>query len=346
MRDLKKMIALSVVIGALFWQCEELCEPYGKVPEIYPQSFSIKENSPNESIVGGVEARPGNTESRLIYSIIAGSDGGTFLIDSLRGNILVGDSARLDYETRARYELAVQVKHTTPDQLTSTAPITITVLDIDETPALPEVVIPTDNLIAFYPLNGNAGDSSGSDHHGTLRGSTFSADRYDSTNYAASFDGQQTQIDLPLAFDYPSRTINLWFNARTIDSSIGVIYESDQAGLNYSQTEIGVIERAGQKQLNFLVGDPATNSYGQPIEEGKWYMMTVTVSQETIKYYLNAELVRTLPYNNNVHSNNGNFFATLGVSRSNQYHFDGSVDQVRIYDRSLSNEEIAILYQE
>jgi hypothetical protein len=51
-------------------------------------------------------------------------------------------------------------------------------------------------LIAYYPFNGNANDLSGNGNHGTVHGSTLTADRWGNPNSAYSFDGIDDYIDI------------------------------------------------------------------------------------------------------------------------------------------------------
>ena len=50
-------------------------------------------------------------------------------------------------------------------------------------------VIPTDDLVAYYPFNGNANDESGNGNNGTIFRATLTTDRFGNANRAYSFDG-------------------------------------------------------------------------------------------------------------------------------------------------------------
>lgn len=55
--------------------------------------------------------------------------------------------------------------------------------------------IPTSGLVAYYPFNGNANDSSGNGNNGTNHGATLATDRFGNSNSAYSFDGVSSYID-------------------------------------------------------------------------------------------------------------------------------------------------------
>ena len=44
-------------------------------------------------------------------------------------------------------------------------------------------------LVAYYPFSGNANDSSGNGHHGTVNGAILTTDRLGDADHAYSFDG-------------------------------------------------------------------------------------------------------------------------------------------------------------
>ncbi|OQX04303.1 MAG: hypothetical protein BWK80_53905, partial [Desulfobacteraceae bacterium IS3] len=102
-----------------------------KIPEteeskltVENQSFSLNENSPENTVVGTVAASGPGT---LTFSITAGNAGDAFAIDSTIGKITVKNAGGLDYETNPTYTLTVTVS----DGVSSvTATISITLNDI------------------------------------------------------------------------------------------------------------------------------------------------------------------------------------------------------------------------
>ena len=51
-----------------------------------------------------------------------------------------------------------------------------------------------DNLLSYYPFNGNVDDESGNANHGTVYGATLTEDRFGNANSAYSFDGVDDYI--------------------------------------------------------------------------------------------------------------------------------------------------------
>jgi len=80
----------------------------------------------------------------------------------------------------------------------------------------------------------------------------------------------------------------------------------------------------------------------------QWYFVSLSVDSNDIKLFCDGVMIDTTYEQNNI---NGNYFhAEIGANgRSDQVHddlFNGIIDDVRIYNRSLSTQEIQFLYTE
>jgi len=83
--------------------------------------------------------------------------------------------------------------------------------------------VTTEGLVAYYPFNGNANDESGNGHDGTVYGATLTTDRFGNAGSAYSFDGidNYISVDYAAAFQLPEITISAWINP-AIDYSTAV----------------------------------------------------------------------------------------------------------------------------
>jgi hypothetical protein len=82
--------------------------------------------------------------------------------------------------------------------------------------------IPSEDLVAWYPFNGNANDESGNGNNGTVNGATLTTDKDGNENSAYSFDGNDDIIDLPeldnkIGTPGYSTTYSFWF--KTLESN-------------------------------------------------------------------------------------------------------------------------------
>jgi len=84
--------------------------------------------------------------------------------------------------------------------------------------------IPTDSLIAYYPFNGNANDSSGNNLHGITNGGvSWIVNRLGQADSAAYFDGNDGWIKVENAAP-------LCFDVSTDDYSISLFMRDDSSG--------------------------------------------------------------------------------------------------------------------
>jgi hypothetical protein len=139
--------------------------PANQSPVIVPQAFSINENSGNGTVVGTVAASDPDAGQTLAYQITAGNTGGAFALNGSTGQITVANSAALDYETTPVFTLTVRVTDNGSPALSSTATVTISLNNVNETPVnqAPVNSVPTgpqtvrkNKTLTFSHANGNA----------------------------------------------------------------------------------------------------------------------------------------------------------------------------------------------
>lgn len=60
--------------------------------------------------------------------------------------------------------------------------------------------VPLDNLVGWWPFNGNANDESGAGNHGTVNGASLSTDRFGNLTSSYLFTGTQNNITITNPF--------------------------------------------------------------------------------------------------------------------------------------------------
>ncbi len=97
-------------------------------PSVRDATFSVDENSPNETAVGTVTADDPDGDA-LTYRITGGNTNAAFALNRENGDMAVNDGSELDYETTPAYTLAVEVSDGTE---TASATVTINIADVNE----------------------------------------------------------------------------------------------------------------------------------------------------------------------------------------------------------------------
>jgi hypothetical protein len=200
----------------------------------------------------------------------------------------------------------------------------------------------TDCLVAWYELNGNATDQSGNNYNGVLYGTTPTADRFGNPNGALFFNGTSDYIDLPNDFDYTQRTLSLWIKSSVFPTIGGILFDSDNPGMQYGKTGISVTQVSGVNQtINHVIG---SNTHSVNAFANTWYQVAIVLNATYIKYYINGSIVDSVPRAGLGVSSSGHASALIGVSRLFDRYYYGAIDDLRIYSCALTNAEIDSLH--
>lgn len=212
--------------------------------------------------------------------------------------------------------------------------------------------IPLDGLVAYYPFNGNVIDETGNGHDGSIIGDvTLCEDRKGNPNSAYRFSGE------PFNYIIVADTIDLHLNTFTLNA--WVYTDADDYSFNAHLICKGRDVIDGSYSLKVL-GVRAENNYDgeneacvEEIPEVRvWHMITGTVEGDQAKFYIDGVLMdeQTLSYpfeyNNEDPLTLGMHYYNGLTTPSWTYPLLGVLDDVRIYNRVLSYEEIQILYSE
>jgi hypothetical protein len=216
--------------------------------------------------------------------------------------------------------------------------------------------VPTNGLVGYWHFNGNANDESGNGNNGTINGATLTTDRFGNSNNAYSFDGLSNFIEIPSSSSLQVKsayTISTWVfmdyqNYQSIDqhSIISKIADGDWYGgyelriNNLSNSNnVGAFSTAGNiGGVNIGIGTPN-------VVTAQWYFVTVTYDSSVLKIYLNnIEVGNTLISGNLQTSNNRLRFGRRGEGNSYNCWYKGKIDDIGIWNRALTQQEITGLY--
>ncbi|TGO02245.1 hypothetical protein PN36_28015 [Candidatus Thiomargarita nelsonii] len=220
----------------------------------------------------------------------------------------------------------------------------------------------SDGLVAYYPFDGNANDESGNGHHGTVDGATLTEDRLGNADSAYNFDGQGDLIALGeaniIGSDNDSFSISLWVN---LNQGVDEGARNGDFLLRLKQdTEFFIVfyKPTGQSQLYIYPVFRGATQWGVPVNEtdyiGQWNHMTVIYNGEdkstatSYELYLNGIKLPAGTTNFGTAGgiqNNTNVFGADMVADVTANALNGSLDDIRIYNRALSKSEIQQLYQ-
>jgi hypothetical protein len=226
------------------------------------------------------------------------------------------------------------------------------------------VLIPN-GLVAYYPFDGNANDMSNHGHHGAVHtGVTSAADRFGNPSHALSFDGSTGYIEIPgQDFNFPTDlTISFWARPEASQVPFARIMDKSVYHTSPNQNKGGFqILHWNYDASNYTFNSVYTNNqlaYFRKVNipPNVWSHFTVVKSFNQIFYYLNGNLTSflTTPTEQSNIVSTDDLPLTIGTCNGGHTHpasgpisfFKGVLDEIYIYNRPLSVEEVLRIYQD
>lgn len=232
-----------------------------------------------------------------------------------------------------------------------------------------ELIIPdSENLVAYYPFNGNSNDESGNSYHGTRYGVTLTTDRLGNNNSAYKFNGSSNAITVPgneLKLEFPEGsdiTLSAWIKLDDYNSDHTIVVAME-SGINVQTRSSLRIDSNGYPYY-FALTFPGELYGPDSIPLNEWHHIAAVHDGMDAKLYLDGGLIAhnpdfgaltapylecrdgggSLPFQNKcVSLAIGAWTDWWGVPESV---FNGTIDEVRLYNRPLTDNEVYDLYCE
>lgn|GEM_PF-294585 len=203
-------------------------------------------------------------------------------------------------------------------------------------------------LVGWWPMDGNANDASGNDNNGEVNSASLTYDRFGRANRAYSFDGVNDYIaidglanQLATGDDF---TLVAWFKTSSVPSDMhrNMIFSA------HNSSSYGNVFRTGTGTTGgiFSSVDIDDNQNGSGYNDGNWHMLslsiggdgttTVSVDGNAISGFNNDQA----PWNTASYFSIGQEYDAAGPGDF----FSGALDDVRVYDRVLTSQDIQQLY--
>lgn len=201
-----------------------------------------------------------------------------------------------------------------------------------------------DSLIGYWPFNGNANDMSINTNNGTVNGATLTTDRFGLNNRAYYFNGVDNYISIP-----HSSTLNMngplsfsvWVKPETLSGTRMIFGKSNYTNkTNYLLR----IKPNGYIQWEY---NGYTDTDSVPLQLNTWHHIVVTASGpgQIKRVYIDKILIKETT------SSSGPFGfisnpLTIGYRSISGEYFMGSIDDIRMYNKVLTETEINELFNE
>lgn len=199
-----------------------------------------------------------------------------------------------------------------------------------------------DGLVAHWPMNEASGTTMVADLSGYNRNATSSSSTNVGTGVfgnARTFDGTQS-ASIPtsgLPYTNSSRTMCAWASTSSVSSSYSW-------AISYGQTAISGAYFIGRRYDDLYLG-----GYGNDVKindiwiTDQWKFICSTYNGTTVKAYVDGQPVGS-PTAKTWSTNESAGY--IGAQTNNTEKWTGSVDEARIFNRVLSDSEVAQLYSD
>lgn len=211
----------------------------------------------------------------------------------------------------------------------------------------------TNGLVAYYPFNGNANDESGLGNNGTVFDAQLTTDRFNIFKHAYNFtneiDSKISVADSVSLTAETNQTISLWFKYiepfASHDESL--LWKAEGTFPAYTGWWLDIDGFGDTYSLHFDRGTPTffvtVKAILQYAQLQAWNHVAVVDRGNAIDLFLNGSLVNKTNTSASVRSTapliiGGSIHPVSGA-------YNRNIDDVRIYNRALSANEVGQLYE-
>lgn len=322
----KGIVTAILAVALLLCSCEQ-----NSPPVIPDQQFEVYESGWFIQYDPIVEAFDPEGDP-LRFGIAGGNEEGIFGLHPGIGRLSLVRPELLDYEKTQRYMLKVVVSDNHEKYpLESSAIIPIKVLNSNEL---------SDQLIAWLPFNGDAGDRSGNQHHGEMHGALLYEDLRGQAESACLFDGLDDYVAISdhddLSFTRSDFSISLWVKPLTYKASSYFICKGTgdhdrefALGLGPDSIFFFSVYDRGSPGSEFRVSGTTRVNYTD------WYHVTAMRDDYMLTLYVNGEQEQSLYGNVTLVNSTADVMIGGFGSDGQDSAFHGVIDDLYIHRKIL-----------
>lgn len=237
------------------------------------------------------------------------------------------------------------------------APVTpapATPAPVTPAPPTPASTLKT-GLVAYYPFNGNANDASGNNLNGILNNTSLTTNRFDINNSAYLFKNSVVYIPFNNKFKVTNLTTSAWIRPSSYNpDNYSIILNRFEEGYNTIGGETWQVILTNNEVWFQVIGEGRSGTSpntilkaSKQVQLNAWSLITSTYDGTNMKVYVNGSLLLSQPTTTKINTL-GTSGISIGVSKQANgiwHYFDGKIDDVGIWDRALTAEEIKFLYE-
>lgn len=218
-----------------------------------------------------------------------------------------------------------------------------------------------DNLVAYWPMNERRSEEAtdianepGERLNGDIQGNVTVGVRGISSSGAYRFDGDDAAVRVDgealIATDSRKMTFSAWVKpegSQPADYST-IVAKGSNTGYQMHLENDGATRNPVFEGGDY--GDPPEAQWNTPLEVDRWhhvvgvYENSSATSDNTFRLYVNGELKKETTTSRSIANAPGDNFGIGNNLNNADRHFNGVIDEVRVYDTALSPDEVTDLY--
>lgn len=197
-------------------------------------------------------------------------------------------------------------------------------------------------LVAHYPFNRSAIDVSGNGYNGTVQGASTTTDRLGNSNNAYQFTTNNDYIEIPsnALNNMPNGTVAAFIYLDKLGVQHSIIDKTITTSINYFQF---IVDE--NNTLRTIINSNGVVYRGNTaLSTNQWYHVAVTWDGTNTRLFLNG--IQDGIYPNVKGIPDADRHTYIGKVENNTAYMKGKIDEVKIFNRALTESEIFELYHE
>jgi hypothetical protein len=199
-----------------------------------------------------------------------------------------------------------------------------------------------EGLWVYYPFAGDTRDQSGHGRHATNNGAILATDRFGKADRAYRFSGDGQWMDIPWGTNSfaGSFTISAW------------VYVDSEQGLNQWQNIVADPESGFQFLINNqrVLQTYSPSISGAQLPQGRWAHVALVNEEGRLTLFQGGEISARGPQPLDQSETQSpiklsRIASWKTASEATNEYFEGKLDDIRIYDRALTEAEVKALYE-
>jgi len=184
------------------------------------------------------------------------------------------------------------------------------------------------------------------ENDGTINGATTGvngADQTYATNEAYSFDGTGDYVEIPHddSLQPQAITVSAWINANVFDKNHSILCKYQQGGADSWD-----LRPKSDGAIQFTLGGGNQLVSNTTLSTGEWHHVAATYDGSTIIIYIDGVDDASTQNSGGILTNTD--YVSIGAGYDigdGNRHFNGDIDDPRIYSRALTSTEVSNIYQ-